>query len=126
VVAILRPIASSQRRGHGHCRCRRATDKHREIVLCAAALKSVSLIAPELDDESVTMLMAQPGPVVEVANPGLLGMVSRATGQGGAHGRRQPPEVGPGIDWPSHPIRPSISTSAPMTDRMCRLTRSRI
>ncbi len=59
-----------------------ATDKHREIVLCASALLSISAISPDLGpDGGMTMMAAHPGPAVEVGKPGVLGMVYRHTGE---------------------------------------------
>jgi hypothetical protein len=81
-----------------------ATDKHREIVLCASALMSISGISPDLGaDGGMSMLMAQPGPVVEVGNPGLLGMVYRHTGDGRPMDDDDLVKWGPGVELAQPP-----------------------
>ncbi|WP_241473775.1 hypothetical protein [Mycolicibacterium neoaurum] len=53
-----------------------ATDKHRDLVLYAMGVQGVGGIAPELKDgQSLIMMMPQPGPIVQLEQPGTLSLV---------------------------------------------------
>ncbi|KUH70728.1 hypothetical protein AU184_03760 [Mycolicibacterium novocastrense] len=58
-----------------------ATDKHHNLVLYAMAPLSIGGIAPELKEDQGVIMMAQPGPVVKLEEPGLIGMVYMTKGQ---------------------------------------------
>lgn len=62
-----------------------ATDKHHNLVLYAMGVLSIGGISPELrDEQGFILLMAQPGPVVKLGEPGMIGMVYLTKGEGGA------------------------------------------
>ncbi|TPG23979.1 hypothetical protein [Mycolicibacterium hodleri] len=53
-----------------------ATDKHRSLVLYAMGILSISGISPDLgEDKGMIIMMVQPGPVVKLGEPQLIGMV---------------------------------------------------